>query len=119
MIIPIIDLRLENKEKKIAKEIQISELKRLERKFVIEFVESNYVDPNGEIKKEKEVGFGKLLLKLIFYILFLWLIIPFQILKFSWKGIMASGEKFNLEKKAKRIFKEEMRREGYDVDSLL
>ena len=112
MIIPIIDLRFKNEGKEAAFEIQKAELERLERKFIIEFVEENFVEP----EKDKPLPW---IIRIPIWLFFF----PFIILSYIFLGgphkTKVDNARRKVEFEAKKQFKEAMRKEGYDVDNML
>ena len=112
MFIPIIDLRGDSSAKGVAKEMQKAEIERLQRKFVIEYLEKNFVEP------EKDAPLP-LILRIVLWACFFPIIIFARLTLGSPHTTKVNNAKRKMESEAKKVFKEEMRKEGYDVDNLL
>jgi len=116
IFIPILDLRFENRGKNVAFETQKAELERLERKFILEFVEQNFKEP----EKDKP---QPLIIRIPMWLIFWPLILSFKFISFWTLGGVHKTKVDNARRKvefeAKKQFKEAMRKEGYDVDNML
>lgn len=111
-IFPIIDLT-GNSSKKVAIEMQKAELQRKQTKFVLEYVEKHYVEP------EKPKPILPMFLRIPTYIIFSPIIIAYIVCFGTYHEVLIKNHKDDLEKKAKELFREKMIKEGYKVDKLL